>query len=380
MINFNVPPYIGTEMEYVKQAAENRKICGDGPFTKRCHEWLEKSLGGASKVLLTTSGTSALEMAAILCDLHPGDEVILPSYTFSTTATAFVLVGAKLVFVDIRPDTMNIDESKIEAAITDKTKVIVAVHYAGVACEMDSIMEIAQRHGLLVVEDAAQAVMSSYEGRPLGTIGTFGCYSFHETKNYSMGEGGAIIINDPTYSDRAEIIREKGTNRARFFRGQVDKYTWVDYGSSYLPSDLNAAYLWGQLECAEKINNDRLHTWNRYHEAFLPLQEQGLVQLPCIPEGCIHNAHMYYLKFDSLEQRTRFISYLKERGIQACFHYIPLHSSPAGMRFGSFFGEDENTTKISEQLVRLPLYYGLTESDRNAVIRAVLDYFEQPGF
>lgn len=380
MINFNVPPYIGTEMEYVKQAAENRKICGDGPFTKRCHEWLEKSLGGTSKVLLTTSGTSALEMAAILCDLHPGDEVILPSYTFSTTATAFVLVGAKLVFVDIRPDTMNIDESKIEAAITGKTKVIVAVHYAGVACEMDSIMEIAQQHGLLVVEDAAQAVMSSYKGRPLGTIGTFGCYSFHETKNYSMGEGGAIIINDPTYSDRAEIIREKGTNRARFFRGQVDKYTWVDYGSSYLPSDLNAAYLWGQLECAEKINNDRLHTWNRYHEAFLPLQEQGLVQLPCIPEGCIHNAHMYYLKFDSLEQQTRFISYLKERGIQACFHYIPLHSSPAGMRFGSFFGEDENTTKISEQLVRLPLYYGLTESDCNAVIRAVLDYFEQPGF
>lgn len=380
MINFNVPPYIGTEMEYVKQAAENRKICGDGPFTKRCHEWLERSLGGTSKVLLTTSGTSALEMAAILCGLHPGDEVILPSYTFSTTATAFVLVGAKLVFVDIRPDTMNIDESKIEAAITDKTKVIVAVHYAGVACEMDGIMEIAQRHGLLVVEDAAQAVMSSYKGRPLGTIGTFGCYSFHETKNYSMGEGGAIIINDPTYSDRSEIIREKGTNRARFFRGQVDKYTWVDYGSSYLPSDLNAAYLWGQLECAEKINNDRLHTWNRYHEAFLPLQEQGLVQLPCIPEGCIHNAHMYYLKFDSLEQRTRFISYLKERGIQACFHYIPLHSSPAGMRFGSFFGEDENTTKISEQLVRLPLYYGLRESDCNAVIRAVLDYFEQPGF
>ena len=325
MINFNVPPYIGTEMEYVKQAAENRKICGDGPFTKRCHEWLERSLGGTSKVLLTTSGTSALEMAAILCDLHPGDEVILPSYTFSTTATAFVLVGAKLVFVDIRPDTMNIDESKIEAAITDKTKVIVAVHYAGVACEMDSIMEIAQRHGLLVVEDAAQAVMSSYKGRPLGAIGTFGCYSFHETKNYSMGEGGAIIINDPTYSDR-------------------------------------------------------LHTWNRYHEAFLPLQEQGLVQLPCIPEGCIHNAHMYYLKFDSLEQRTRFISYLKERGIQACFHYIPLHSSPAGMRFGSFFGEDENTTKISEQLVRLPLYYDLAESDCNAVIRAVLDYFEQPGF
>lgn len=374
MINFNIPPFIGTELSYMRQAVESRKICGDGPFTKRCHDWLESSFG-AEKALLTTSGTSALEMAAILCDLKPGDEVILPSYTFSTTATAFILAGASLVFVDVRPDTMNIDEAKIESAITSKTRVIVAVHYAGVACEMDAILDIAKRHGLLVVEDAAQGVMSSYKGRPLGTIGDFGCYSFHETKNYSMGEGGAILVNDSSFSERAEIIREKGTDRSRFLRGQIDKYTWVDYGSSYLPSDLNAAYLWAQLEEAETINQDRLITWNAYHEAFLPLQEKGLVELPCIPEGCTHNAHMYYLKLRNLEQRTQFISYLKSEGVQACFHYIPLHSSPAGKRFGRFDGVDEFTTRESDRLVRLPLYYGLEKEDRSAVIAAVLSFF-----
>ena len=374
MISFNVPPFHGTELEYVKQAVDNRKICGDGPFTKRCHEILENSFN-AQKVLLTTSGTSALEMAAILCDIQPGDEVILPSYTFSTTATAFVLCGAKLVFVDVRPDTMNIDEKKIERAITEKTKVIVAVHYAGVACAMDEILEIANQNNLLVVEDAAQGVNSFYKGRALGTIGTFGCYSFHETKNYSMGEGGALVINDPQYNDRAEIIREKGTNRARFFRGQVDKYTWVDYGSSYLPSDMNAAYLFAQLEVKDEINTNRLACWNTYYEELAFLQAEGLLELPVIPEGCIHNAHMFYVKLANLEQRTNFISYLKERGVQAVFHYIPLHSSPAGERYGSFDGVDVFTTKESERLVRLPLYYGLTQKDQALVIDAVKSFF-----
>lgn len=374
MINFNIPPFVGTELDYVRQATENRKICGDGPFTKQCQKWLEDSFL-AKKALLTTSGTSALEMAAILCGLEPGDEVILPSYTFSTTATSFVLVGARLVFVDVRPDTMNIDEAKIEAAITPKTRVIVAVHYAGVACEMDAIMDIARRHDLLVVEDAAQGVMSSYKGKALGTIGTFGCYSFHETKNYSMGEGGAILVNNPAYAERAEIIREKGTDRSRFLRGQVDKYTWVDYGSSYLPSDLNAAYLWAQLEKAEEINKDRLNTWEAYHKAFLPLQEKGLVELPTIPDGCVHNAHMFYLKLRNLKQRTEFISCLKAQGVQACFHYIPLHTSPAGKKYGRFCGADEFTTNDSNRLVRLPLYYGMTEEDRSAVVDAVLGFF-----
>lgn len=374
MIPFNVPPYVGTELEYVKQAVENHKICGDGPFTKKCHTWLEENLP-CQKALLTTSGTTALEMAAILCDLQPGDEVILPSFTFSTTATAFVLVGAKLVFVDVRPDTMNIDENKIEAAITDKTRVIVPVHYAGVACEMDTIMSIAKRYNLKVVEDAAQGVMSSYKGKALGTIGDFGCFSFHETKNYSMGEGGALIINNEAYNDRAEIIREKGTNRSRFFRGQVDKYTWVDYGSSYLPSDMNAAYLWGQLEVADKINNNRLATWRTYYEAFKELERKGLVKLPVIPEGCVHNAHMFYLKCRSLEERTEFISFLKERDIVPTFHYIPLHSSPAGMRFGRFDGKDEVTTSGSEKLVRLPMYYNMKDSDASKVIAAVIDFY-----
>lgn len=375
MISFNIPPYVGTELSYVKQAVENHKICGDGPFTKQCHTWLEEHLP-CQKALLTTSGTTALEMAAILCDLKPGDEVILPSYTFSTTATAFVLVGAKLVFVDVRPDTMNIDETKIEAAITDRTRVIVPVHYAGVACEMDTIMDIAARHNLKVVEDAAQGVMSSYKGRALGTIGDFGCFSFHETKNYSMGEGGALIINKPEYNDRAEIIREKGTNRSRFFRGQVDKYTWVDYGSSYLPSDMNAAYLWGELEVADTINNDRLASWQRYWDAFAPLAQAGRVELPVVPEGCKHNAHMFYLKCKDLTERTAFIDYLKQQGVQAVFHYIPLHSSPAGMRFGRFNGVDEFTTSESDRLVRLPLYYGLTQEDQNQVIAAVMAFYE----
>ena len=375
MIQFNVPPYVGTELGYVREAVEaNHKICGDGPFTMRCHAWLEERFG-AQKALLTTSGTTALEMAALLCDLHPGDEVILPSFTFSTTATAFVLAGAKLVFVDVRPDTMNIDEPKIEAAITERTRVIVPVHYAGVSCEMDTIMDIARRHGLLVVEDAAQGVMSTYKGRALGTIGDFGCYSFHETKNYSMGEGGALLINHEKYNERAEIIREKGTNRQRFLRGQVDKYTWEEYGSSYLPSDMNAAYLWGQLEEADAINSNRLATWEAYFKAFTPLAERGLVELPVIPDGCLHNAHMFYLKCRSLQERTDFISFLRERGVSAVFHYVPLHSSPAGLRYGRFAGEDTYTTADSDRLVRLPLYYGLSESDRDVVIDSVKDFY-----
>lgn len=375
MISFNVPPLVGTELDYVKKAIENHKICGDGPFTKECNAWLEKRFG-AQKVLLTTSGTTALEMAALMCDLQPGDEVILPSFTFSSTATAFVLAGAKLVFVDVRPDTMNIDETKIEAAITDKTKVICAMHYAGVACEMDTIMDIARRHGLKVVEDAAQGVMSTYKGKALGTIGDFGCFSFHETKNYSMGEGGALLIRDPEYNERAEILREKGTNRAKFFRGQVDKYTWVDYGSSYLPSEMNAAYLYAQLLEADRINNDRLASWNAYYEAFAPLEQAGKVELPALPEGCVHNAHMFWLKLHDLEERTAFIQHLKDNGVLAVFHYIPLHSAPAGLKFGVFSGEDVYTTRESERLVRLPLYYGLTEEDRNTVIRSVLSFWK----
>lgn len=378
MIGFNRPPYVGTEFEYIRKAVENRKICGDGEFTKKCNSWIEDRFH-AQKALLTTSGTTALDMAMILCDLKPGDEVILPSYTFSSTATAAVLVGAKLVFVDIRPDTMNIDETKIEAAITQKTRVIIAVHYAGVACEMDTIMDIARRHNLKVVEDAAQGVMSTYKGRALGTIGDFGCYSFHETKNYSMGEGGALVINDSAYNERAEILREKGTNRAKFFRGQVDKYTWVDFGDSYLPSELNAAYLWAQLEKADMINKDRLDSWNAYYAAFKVLQEEKLVELPSVPEGCIHNAHMFYIKCKDLNERTRFIDYMKDNDVQTVFHYIPLHSAPAGLKFGRFFGEDIYTTKESERLVRLPLYYGLKEEDRNKVIALVLKFYNQKG-
>ena len=374
MICFNVPPCTGNEMKYIAEAVASHKICGDGQFTKKCSEWLEERFH-AHKVLLTTSGTTALDMASLLCELQPGDEVILPSFTFSSSATAFVNYGARLVFVDVRPDTMNIDETKIEAAITDRTKAILVMHYAGVACEMDTIMDIARRHGLLVVEDAAQGVMSTYKGRALGTIGDFGCYSFHETKNYSMGEGGAVLINNPAYVERAEILREKGTNRARFFRGQVDKYTWVDIGDSFLPSELNAAYLWAQLEMADAINNDRLASWNAYRTAFDDLEAKGLVELPVIPEGCVHNAHMFYLKCRDLTERTALIRFLRERDILAVFHYVPLHSAPAGLRFGRFAGEDRYTTAESDRLVRLPLYYGLTEEDREKVIAAVRDFY-----
>lgn len=376
MIPFNIPPYVGKELDYVRQAVEAHKICGDGQFTKKCNEWFEKRFG-AQKVLLTTSGTTALDMAALLCDIKSGDEVILPSFTFSSTATAFVLAGAKLVFVDVRPDTMNMDETKIEAAITDKTKVIVPVHYAGIACEMDTIMDIARRHGLMVVEDAAQGVMSTYKGRALGTIGDFGCYSFHETKNYSMGEGGALVINDARYNERAEILREKGTNRAKFFRGQVDKYTWVDFGDSYLPSDMNAAYLWGQLRAADEINDFRLKVWNTYNNAFTPLAKAGKVVLPTVPSECVHNAHMYYLKCKDLEERTRFIQFLKQRGVMAVFHYVPLHSAPAGEKFGRFHGEDIYTTAESDRLVRLPMYYGIKEEEVEQVCQAVKDFFSE---
>lgn len=374
MVSFNYPPYIETAFDYMKQAVDSHKICGDGDFTKRCNRWMEERFG-AQKVLLTTSGTTALDMSALLCGIKPGDEVILPSYTFSSTATSFVLAGATLVFVDIRPDTMNIDEKKIEEAITDRTRAIAVVHYAGMACDMDAVMDIAQRHGLFVVEDAAQGVMSTYKGRALGTIGDFGCYSFHETKNYSMGEGGAIVINRPEFNERAEILREKGTNRSKFFRGQVDKYTWVDFGDSYLPSDLNAAYLWAQLEVADEINKDRLRTWNAYYEAFKPLADAGRIDIPTIPEGCTHNAHMFYIKCRDLEERTRFIAHLREYGITSVFHYIPLHSAPAGLKFGRFHGEDVYTTKESERLARLPMYYGLSESDCEYVIEKVLGFF-----
>lgn len=373
MIPFNVPPLVGNEEKYIHQAICNHKICGDGKFTKKCQSWIEKETG-TKKALLTNSGTDALEMAAMLCDIKPDDEVILPSYTFSSTANAFALFGAKLVFVDIRPDTMNINEELIENAITEKTKVIIPVHYAGVSCEMDTIMRIARQHGVLVVEDAAQGVMSTYKGRQLGTIGDIGCYSFHETKNYSMGEGGAILINTDSLVERAEIIREKGTNRSCFLRGQVDKYTWVDIGSSYLPSELNAAYLWAQLEQADEINNNRLTTWETYYEALKYLEETGKLELPYIPTECTHNAHMFYVKLKNLEERTKFIAYLREHEVQSVFHYIPLHSAPAGQKFGHFHGEDVFTTKESERLARLPMYYGLNEQVEK-VVECVKNFF-----
>lgn len=362
MINFNIPPYLGNEEKYISEAIASHKICGDGAFTKKCNAWIE-SKTCASKALLTTSCTHATEMAALLADIQPGDEVIMPSYTFVSTADAFALRGAKCVFVDIRPDTMNIDETLIEDAITDKTKAIVPVHYAGVACEMDTIMEIANCHDLVVIEDAAQGIMSSYKGKALGSIGDYGCFSFHETKNYSMGEGGALLIRDANNVERAEIIREKGTNRSKFFRGQIDKYTWVDAGSSYLPSELNAAYLWAQLEAAQKIYDDRMKSWNLYFELLSDLEKQGKIELPCIPEGCTHNAHMFYIKTKDFDERTKMLSYLKDNGINAVFHYIPLHSAPAGKKYGEFRGEDKYTTNESERLVRLPMYYGLKESE-----------------
>lgn len=376
MIRFNVPPFTGKEMEYVKQSIDNMHICGDGEFTKKCNAWIEERTKTA-KCLLTTSCTHALEMAALLCDIKEGDEVIMPSYTFVSTADAFVLRGAKVVFVDIRPDTMNIDENLIEDAITEKTKAIAVVHYAGVSCEMDKIMEIAERHHLQVVEDAAQGVMSSYKGKALGTFGDFGCFSFHETKNYSMGEGGALLIRDKKYIEDAEILREKGTDRSKYYRGQVDKYCWRNYGSSYLPSDMNAAYLYAQLELAERINHVRLERWQQYYDALRPLQENGKIELPFIPENCTHNGHMFYIKCKDIEERTRFIEYMKEQDILTVFHYVPLHSAPAGLKFGRFHGEDRYTTKESERLVRLPMFYDLTAEQVTYITDKVKGFYEK---
>lgn len=375
MIGFNVAPFVGKEFEYIKKAIENEKICGDGEFTHKCSDWMKEKFN-VNNVFLTTSCTSALEMSAILCDIQPGDEVIMPAYTFVSTADAFVSRGAKVVFVDIRPDTMNIDENLIEAAITPKTKAIVPVHYAGVGCEMDKILEIAKKHNLKVVEDAAQGMMSTYKGKALGTIGDFGTISFHETKNYSMGEGGAILFNDNNYTEKAEIIREKGTNRSKYFRGQIDKYTWVDFGSSYLPSDINAAYLWAQLEKAQEIYDNRMKIWNYYNESLKELQERGLIELPYIPKECTHNAHMFYIKTKDLEERTKLIEHLKEKDIQAVFHYIPLHESPAGKKYGRFNGEDKYTTKESERLLRLPLYYKLKDEDSAKVVEEIKNFYK----
>lgn len=375
MIPFNTPPVVGTELDYMKAAMESGKLCGDGGFTRRCQQWMEQRFGCA-KVLLTPSCTASLEMAAILLNIVPGDEVIMPSFTFVSTSNAFVLRGAKIVFVDVRPDTMNIDENKIEAAITEKTRAIVPVHYAGVACEMDTIMAIARKHNLYVVEDAAQGVMSTYKGKALGTIGHIGCFSFHETKNYtSGGEGGATLINDPALTDRAEVIREKGTNRSQFFRGQVDKYTWHDIGSSYLMSDLQAAYLWGQLEVAEEINQRRLALWYNYYQAFTSLADAGRMVLPTIPQDCVQNAHMFYIKLTDIDERTAFVSYMKEAEIMTVFHYVPLHSSPAGEHFGHFAGEDRFTTQESERLVRLPLFFNMPDIAQRTVINTILGFF-----
>lgn len=374
MIRFNVPPFTGKEPDYIMEAVKNQKICGDGEFTKRDSEWLEEKTG-AAKVLLTTSCTHALELAVLLADIKPGDEVIMPSYTFVSTADAFVLRGAKVVFVDIRPDTMNIDEKLIEDAITDKTKCIAPVHYAGVGCEMDTIMDIAKRHNLMIIEDAAQGIMATYKGKALGTFGDFGAFSFHETKNYSMGEGGALLIRDEKHVLDAEIIREKGTNRSQFYRGQIDKYTWMNYGSSYLPSELNAAYLWAQLEKADEINADRLRVWNRYNEGLSDLKEKGLIELPYIPSECTHNAHMFYVKTKDIDERTRFIDFLKKNDILSVFHYVPLHSAPAGLKFGRFNGEDRFTTKESNRLARLPLYYGLENDKVDYIIDKVHEFY-----
>ena len=374
MIVFNIPPYTGKELHYISQAVEKQKICGDGEFTKKCSQWIEKRTG-TGKCLLTTSCTHATELAALLADVGPGDEVIMPSYTFVSTANAFVLRGATPVFVDIRPDTMNIDENLIEAAVTDRTKAILPVHYAGVSCEMDKILEIARAHDLFVIEDAAQGMMSTYKGRPLGTIGDFGAFSFHETKNYSMGEGGALLIRDEKYVEEAEILREKGTNRSQVFRGQVDKYRWINYGSSYLPSDMNAAYLWAQLEMADEINAHRLSLWSQYYELLAPLQEQGILDLPVIPEGCEHNAHMFYIKAKDLEERTALLSFLKENDILAVFHYVPLHSAPAGQKFGRFHGADTYTTKESERICRLPMFYKLTSEEVSYIAGKVKEFY-----
>ena len=376
MIGFNVAPFTGKEFEYIKEAISQEHICGDGIFTGKCNRWIEERMGTA-KALLTTSCTHATEMAALLLDLKPGDEVIMPSYTFVSTADAFVLRGAVPVFVDIRPDTMNIDENLIENAVTEKTRAIVPVHYAGVSCEMDKIMELAKKYSLAVIEDAAQGVCSSYKGRALGSIGDYGCFSFHETKNFSMGEGGALLIRDAEHIEDAEILREKGTNRSKFFRGQIDKYTWVNYGSSYLPSDMNAAYLWAQLEVADKITEARMHSWNSYYEQLKQLEDEGKAELPVVPEGCGHNAHMFYLKAKDLEERTRLIEYLKKEGVQTVFHYVPLHTAPAGQKFGRFCGEDRYTTKESERLLRLPMYYGLKEEEVSFVADRIKEFYRR---
>jgi len=375
MIPFNAPPIVGSEVEYMQSAMASGKLCGDGGFTRRCQQWMEQHFG-SKKVLLTPSCTASLEMAALLIDLQPGDEVIMPSYTFVSTANAFVLRGATIVFVDVRPETLNIDETLIEAAITPKTRAIVPVHYAGVACEMDSIMALAAKHKLYVIEDAAQGVMSQYKGRALGTIGHIGCFSFHETKNYTAGgEGGATLINDAKLVDRAEIIREKGTNRSQFFRGQVDKYTWRDIGSSYLMADLQAAYLWAQLEAAEQINQQRLRLWQRYYDALQPLAAAGRIELPVVPKNCRHNAHMFYIKLRDSDDRQALINWMKEAEILTVFHYIPLHSSPAGERFGRFHGDDAFTTRESERLLRLPLFYNLSDNNQRTVISSLLSFF-----
>ena len=374
MINFNVPPYIGMEDEYVLKAIHDGKICGDGDYTKKCNEWIEKETG-TGKALLTTSCTHATEMAALLTDIKPLDEVIMPSYTFVSTANAFVLRGAVPVFTDIRPDTMNIDEKLIEDAITEKTRAIVPVHYAGVCCDMDVITDIANRHGLTVIEDAAQAIGSTYKGKSAGTFGRFGCFSFHETKNMSMGEGGALLIRDDKDIERAEIIREKGTDRSKFHRGQVDKYTWVDQGSSYLPSELNAAYLYAQFMNARMIADDRMATWKHYNSRLKALSDRGFIELPFIPDECTHNAHMYYIKLKDLDERTRFIEYMKKNDICTVFHYIPLHSAPAGLKHARFNGEDRYTTAESERLVRLPMYYGLQEDTVDYICDKAEEFF-----
>lgn len=375
MIKFNIPPVVGTEQKYISQSIDNLRLCGDGPFTKKCQDWFEYNFN-AHKVLLTPSCTHALEMAAILLDVQEGDEIIMPSYTFVSTANAFVLRGAKIVFVDIRPDTMNIDESKIEAAITNKTKAIVPVHYAGVSCEMDTIMSLAKKYNLFVVEDAAQGVMATYKGKALGTIGDLGTYSFHETKNYtSGGEGGALLINNPKFIERAEIIREKGTNRSLFFRGMVDKYSWVDIGSSFLPSELQAAYLYAQLQDANKINEDRLASWALYHELLAGNENSGDISLPTIPKDCAHNAHMFYIKVKDLDIRSELMSYLKNNGIQTAFHYVPLHSSTAGREFSVFAGKDNYTTQESDRLLRLPLWYKITKNEQESVIEKIQEFY-----
>lgn len=374
MINFNEPTHTDETIDFVLNVFAEKKASGDGKYTKLVSKWFKDEYK-INQALLVHSGTAALELSAILANLEAGDEVIMPSYTFCSTANAFVLQGAIPVFIDIRPDTLNINEKLIEQAITPKTKAIVPVHYAGVGCEMDTIMDIAKRHNLLVIEDAAQAFDAKYKGKQLGTIGDMGCFSFHKTKNIMSGEGGLFVTNNPEYSERAEIIREKGTNRSKFFRGQVDKYTWVDKGSSYLPSDVIAAYLYSVLRIAPQIQEKRTLIWNKYNKAFKDLEKEGLVKLPYIPNECTNNAHMFYMIFNDLETRTKFISYLKQNEIYAPFHYIPLHSSPAGIKYCKTASSMEVTNKISDTLVRLPMYYDMKEEDLEKVIKTTLDFW-----